>query len=42
VRATYGGETPAAHLRPERKSIAIRQAHSVAERSPPPGIDLSS
>jgi len=42
VRATYGGETPAAHLRPARKSIAIRQAHSVAERSPPPGIDLSS
>ncbi|HSD00554.1 MAG TPA: flavodoxin-dependent (E)-4-hydroxy-3-methylbut-2-enyl-diphosphate synthase [Casimicrobiaceae bacterium] len=42
VRATYGGETPAAHLRPERKSIAIRQAHSVAERSPPPGIDFGS
>jgi (E)-4-hydroxy-3-methylbut-2-enyl-diphosphate synthase len=42
VRATYGGETPAAHLRPERKSIAIRQASSIAERSAPPGIDLSS
>ncbi|MEO8538053.1 MAG: hypothetical protein ABI533_11025, partial [Betaproteobacteria bacterium] len=26
VRATYGGETPAAHLRPERKSIPIRRA----------------
>ena len=26
VRATYGGETPAAHLRPEKKSIAIRTA----------------
>src|SRR5690242_491472 len=26
VRATYGGEPAAAHLRPERKSIAIRQA----------------
>jgi (E)-4-hydroxy-3-methylbut-2-enyl-diphosphate synthase len=26
VRATYGGETPAAHLRPERKQIPVRQA----------------
>jgi len=26
VRATYGGETPAPHLRPERKSIAVQQA----------------
>jgi (E)-4-hydroxy-3-methylbut-2-enyl-diphosphate synthase len=26
VRATYGGEPAAAHLRPERKSIAIRDA----------------
>ena len=26
VRATYGGETPAPHLRPERKSIPVRQA----------------
>ena len=42
VRATYGGEPPAAHLRPERKSIAIRQAHSVSDRSRPPGIDLNS
>jgi len=24
VRATYGGEPPAPHLRPEKKSIAIR------------------
>jgi len=24
VRATYGGETPAPHLRPERKSIAVK------------------
>ena len=39
VRATYGGEPPAAHLRPERKSIAIRQAH---EASRPPGYDLNS
>jgi (E)-4-hydroxy-3-methylbut-2-enyl-diphosphate synthase len=28
VRATYGGEPAAPHLRPERKSIAIRQAVS--------------
>jgi (E)-4-hydroxy-3-methylbut-2-enyl-diphosphate synthase len=42
VRATYGGEPPAAHLRPERKSIAIRQAHSIADRSRPPGFDLNS
>jgi (E)-4-hydroxy-3-methylbut-2-enyl-diphosphate synthase len=40
VRATYGGEPPAAHLRPERKSIAIRQARS--DRSRPPGFDLNS
>ena len=39
VRATYGGEPPAAHLRPERKSIAIRHAH---EASRPPGYDLNS
>jgi (E)-4-hydroxy-3-methylbut-2-enyl-diphosphate synthase len=26
VRATYGGETPAAHLRPERRQIPVRQA----------------
>jgi (E)-4-hydroxy-3-methylbut-2-enyl-diphosphate synthase len=26
VRATYGGETPAAHLRPAKKSIAIRKS----------------
>ena len=39
VRATYGGEPPAAHLRPERKSIAIRQAH---QASHPPGYDLNS
>jgi (E)-4-hydroxy-3-methylbut-2-enyl-diphosphate synthase len=25
VRATYGGEPPAPHLRPERKSIAVKQ-----------------
>ena len=42
VRATYGGEPPAAHLRPERKSIAIRQAHSVSDLSRPPGVDLNS
>jgi (E)-4-hydroxy-3-methylbut-2-enyl-diphosphate synthase len=24
VRSTYGGEPPASHLRPERKSIAIK------------------
>ena len=24
VRTTYGGEPPAPHLRPEKKSIAIR------------------
>ncbi len=24
VRATYGGETPAAHLKPERRSIAVK------------------
>src|SRR4029078_5422969 len=39
VRATYGGEPPAAHLRPERNSIAIRQAH---QASRPPGYDLNS
>jgi (E)-4-hydroxy-3-methylbut-2-enyl-diphosphate synthase len=38
VRATYGGETPAAHLRPERKSIGIRQVHP-SSRS---GFDLNS
>ena len=42
VRATYGGEPPAAHLRPERKSIAIRQAHTASGRSRPPGADLNS
>jgi len=26
VRATYGGEPPAAHLRPEKKSIAVKAA----------------
>jgi hypothetical protein len=26
VRATYGGEPAAAHLRPEKKWIGIRQA----------------
>ena len=25
VRATYGGQAPAAHLRPEKKSIAIHR-----------------
>jgi len=30
VRATYGGEPAAAHLRPERKSIAIRESRSAA------------
>ena len=25
VRATYGGETPGPHLRPERKSVALKQ-----------------
>jgi len=24
VRATYGGEEPAAHLKPERKTIAVK------------------
>ena len=42
VRATYGGEPPAAHLRPERKSIAIRQARAGTDRSRPPGFDLNS
>jgi hypothetical protein len=30
VRATYGGEPAAAHLRPERKSIAIRESRPAA------------
>jgi (E)-4-hydroxy-3-methylbut-2-enyl-diphosphate synthase len=32
VRATYGGEPPAAHLRPEKKSIGIRQVQAVPDR----------
>jgi (E)-4-hydroxy-3-methylbut-2-enyl-diphosphate synthase len=35
VRATYGGEPAAAHLRPERKSIAIREARAPVTASPP-------
>ena len=42
VRATYGGETPAAHLRPERKSIAIRQALPMSNRPSSAGFDLDS
>jgi len=34
VRATYGGEPAAAHLRPERKSIAIRKARAPVTASP--------
>ena len=34
VRATYGGEPAAAHLRPERKSIAIREARVPVTASP--------
>src|SRR5437762_2075463 len=33
VRATYGGEPPAAHLRPERKSVGIRQMQEIPDRS---------
>jgi (E)-4-hydroxy-3-methylbut-2-enyl-diphosphate synthase len=39
VRATYGGEPPAPHLRPERKSIAIRQAQPMAARPRQSGSD---
>ena len=41
VRATYGGEPPARHLRPERKTIAIRQAQPVAEPRPQAGTDTA-
>ena len=41
VRATYGGEPPAPHLRPERKSIAIRRAQPVAARPRQSGSDHS-
>jgi len=34
VRATYGGEPAAAHLRPERKSIAIRETRALVTASP--------
>jgi len=33
VRATYGGEAPAAHLKPERKSVGIRQVQEIPDRS---------
>ena len=33
VRATYGGEPPAAHLKPERKSVGIRQMQEIPDRS---------
>ena len=33
VRATYGGEPPAAHLKPERKSVGIRQVLEIPDRS---------
>ena len=32
VRATYGGEPPAPHLRPEKKSIGIRQVQAAPDR----------
>jgi (E)-4-hydroxy-3-methylbut-2-enyl-diphosphate synthase len=33
VRATYGGEPPGPHLKPERKSVGIRQVQEVPDRS---------
>jgi (E)-4-hydroxy-3-methylbut-2-enyl-diphosphate synthase len=33
VRATYGGEPPAAHLKPERRSVGIREVREISDRS---------
>jgi len=33
VRATYGGEPAAPHLKPERKSVGIRQVREISDRS---------
>jgi len=33
VRATYGGEPPGPHLKPERKSVGIRQVQEITDRS---------
>src|SRR5438132_2240984 len=35
VRATYGGEPPAAHLRPQQKSIVIRPKREASDRPAP-------
>ena len=35
VRATYGGEPPAAHLRPQQKSIVIRSQREASDRPAP-------
>ena len=39
VRATYGGEPPAAHLRPSRKSIGIRHVQEPPEQPRRSGSD---
>src|SRR5207302_4168603 len=36
VRATYGGEPAASHLKPERKSVGIRHVHEIPDRSSSP------
>ena len=33
VRATYGGEPAAPHLKPERKSVEIRHVQEIPDRS---------
>ncbi len=39
VRATYGGEAPTAHLRPQQKSIAIRPQREAADLAAPSESD---
>jgi (E)-4-hydroxy-3-methylbut-2-enyl-diphosphate synthase len=39
VRATYGGEAPAAHLRPQQKSIVIRPQRDASDRPAPSHSD---
>jgi len=39
VRATYGGEAPTAHLRPQQKSIAIRPLREAPDRLSPSHSD---
>jgi (E)-4-hydroxy-3-methylbut-2-enyl-diphosphate synthase len=41
VRATYGGEPPTSHLRPETKSIGIKRVQVVPERAARSGSDRS-